>query len=138
MKKILFFLMASSLFLTAAIPPSEKAIQSSVNVSNYNEAKTVIENLKAEKLSIKEKAALKIATKSTATADGGGKSQLVAAVLAFLVGGLGIHRFYLGYKKEGIIQLLTAGGCGVWALIDLIRIITGDLKPKDGDYTDKF
>lgn len=67
-----------------------------------------------------------------------GKSQLIALILAALVGVLGIHRFYLGYTGIGIAQLLTAGGCGVWALIDLIRIITGDLKPKDGDYTEKL
>jgi hypothetical protein len=39
---------------------------------------------------------------------------------------------------EGVVQLLTAGGCGIWSLIDLVRIITGDLKPKDGDYTEKL
>ena len=63
-----------------------------------------------------------------------GKSQVVALVLAALVGGLGIHRFYLGYTWQCIVQLLTLGGCGIWALIDLIRIITGDLQPKDGSY----
>lgn len=60
------------------------------------------------------------------------KSQLVALLLAILVGGFGIHRFYLGYTAIGIIQLLTLGGCGVWALIDLIRIAMNDLKPADG------
>lgn len=69
---------------------------------------------------------------------GGGKSQLIALLLAFFLGGLGIHRFYLGYTWQGVVQLLTLGGCGIWALIDLIRIITGDLKPKGGDYTDKL
>lgn len=73
-----------------------------------------------------------------AQAEGEGKSQLVALILAALVGGLGIHRFYLGYTGIGIAQLLTLGGCGIWALIDLVRIITGDLKPKDGDYADKL
>lgn len=67
---------------------------------------------------------------------GEGKSQMIALILCIFVGVLGIHRFYLGYTMEGVIQLLTGGGCGVWALIDLIRIITGDLKPKDGDYTE--
>lgn len=64
-----------------------------------------------------------------------GKSQIVALLLVALVGTLGIHRFYLGYTWQGIVQLLTLGGCGVWALIDLIRIITGDLKPKNGNYS---
>ncbi|HRP90283.1 MAG TPA: TM2 domain-containing protein [Edaphocola sp.] len=66
----------------------------------------------------------------------GGKSQLIALILVILLGGLGIHRFYLGYTGIGIIQLLTLGGFGIWALIDLIRIAMGDLKPKDGDYTE--
>ncbi len=68
------------------------------------------------------------------TQESSGKSQLIALVLAALIGVLGIHRFYLGYTTIGIIQLLTLGGCGIWALIDLIRIITGDLKPIDGEY----
>ena len=53
----------------------------------------------------------------------GGESQLIALILAIFLGGLGIHRFYLGYMGIGVIQLLTAGGCGVWALIDIILIL---------------
>ncbi len=68
----------------------------------------------------------------------GGKSQLVALILCALVGTLGIHRFYLGYTGIGIIQLLTLGVCGIWTLIDLIMIITGDLKPKNGEYAKTF
>ena len=68
----------------------------------------------------------------------GGKSQLVAFILCFFFGLLGVHRFYLGYTAIGIIQLLTAGGCGIWALIDLILILTGDLKPAKGNYAEKF
>lgn len=70
---------------------------------------------------------------SPAAADSG-KSQVIALILCALIGGLGIHRFYLGYTWQGVVQLLTLGGCGIWSLIDLIRIITGDLKPKNGDY----
>jgi hypothetical protein len=65
---------------------------------------------------------------------GGGKNQTLAAVLAFFLGGLGIHRFYLGYTWQGVVQLLTAGGFFIWALIDFIRICIGDLEPKDGSY----
>lgn len=64
------------------------------------------------------------------------KSQLIALLLCFFVGALGIHRFYLGYTTIGVIQLLTLGGLGIWVLIDLIRLITGDLKPKDGSNYD--
>jgi TM2 domain-containing membrane protein YozV len=64
-----------------------------------------------------------------------GDNQLVALLLVIFVGGLGIHRFYLGYTWQGVVQLLTAGGCGIWSLIDLIRIIMGTLEPKNGSYS---
>jgi len=94
-----------------------------------------------EQKSIEHKTVVKATTKvlkqKKAMADpGDGKSQVIALILCIFVGLLGIHRFYLGYTMEGVLQLLTGGGCGVWSLIDLIRIITGDLKPKNGDYTE--
>ncbi|MBF90917.1 MAG: hypothetical protein CMP75_04050 [Flavobacteriales bacterium] len=49
------------------------------------------------------------------------------AVICWLVGYLGIHRFMLGDKKNGILMLLTLGGCGIWALIDLINILSGKM-----------
>ena len=67
---------------------------------------------------------------------GGSKSWMVAVLLAFFLGGIGIHRFYLGYTWQGVVQLLTLGGFGIWALIDFIRIIIRDLEPKDGSYED--
>lgn len=65
----------------------------------------------------------------------GGKSQLVALILAFFLGGLGIHRFYLGYPILGILMIITFGGFGIWWLVDIILIAIGELKPKNGDYT---
>ncbi|MEY4926247.1 MAG: hypothetical protein RI894_683, partial [Bacteroidota bacterium] len=47
---------------------------------------------------------------------GGGKSQLIALILCLLVGIIGIHRFYLGYIWQGVVQLLTAGVFGIWTL----------------------
>jgi TM2 domain-containing membrane protein YozV len=94
---------------------------------------------KGSKLTFKEKVALKLFGKKIGEKmmkeEGSGKSQLIALLICFFVGGLGIHRFYLGYTWQGVVQLLTGGGCGIWALIDLIRIITGDLKPKDSEYS---
>jgi hypothetical protein len=68
-----------------------------------------------------------------------GLSQLVAALLCFFLGAFGIHRFYLGYTFIGLIQLFTAGCCGIWVLVDFIRILTGDLKPANyEDYEEKL
>jgi TM2 domain-containing membrane protein YozV len=72
------------------------------------------------------------------TKGGGGKSQIVAAILCFFLGWLGIHRFYLGYTWQGIVQLLTGGGLGLWTLIDFVRILIGDLEPKGGSYDKTF
>ena len=66
----------------------------------------------------------------------GSKSWLVALLLATFLGAIGIHRFYLGYTWQGVVQLLTLGGFGIWLLIDWIRIIIRDLEPKDGSYED--
>lgn len=108
----------------------------------------------------------KIAKKAQRAGD---KSKVVAILLALFLGGLGIHDFYLGNKRNGfiklglyivglalyiigivsiatteaatipalaIIGLVLLLGVGIWALIDLIRIITGSYQPVDGSYTD--
>jgi TM2 domain-containing membrane protein YozV len=121
---------------TTAVIQQKTSVASNMSFKELKEAATA---LKGEKLTLKEKIALKLFKKkigsaSSATAAGGGKSQVIALILVLAVGVLGIHRFYLGYTWQGIVQLLTLGGCGIWSLIDLIRIITGDLKPKDGEY----
>ena len=60
------------------------------------------------------------------------KDFAATALLCFFLGVLGIHRFYVGKTVSGIIQLLTLGGLGIWAIIDLVMIITGNFKDKDG------
>lgn len=93
-----------------------------------------VERLTGKKMNFFQKFAFKIAQKIAPKIASSGKSQLTAALLAFFLGGLGIHRFYLGYTWQGVVQLLTLGGLGIWALIDFIRILTGSLQPKDDEY----
>lgn len=47
--------------------------------------------------------------------------KLLAGILAILLGGIGAHKFILGYTKEGIIQLILGLACGIGALIGLIE-----------------
>ncbi len=67
----------------------------------------------------------------------------ILALISVFVLPIGLHRFYLGYKKDGIFMLvLTLTGIGaivswIWSIIDLIKIIDGTLKPADGsEYVD--
>ena len=60
------------------------------------------------------------------------KDWLTALLLCFFMGGLGIHSFYAGKTAIGVVQLLTLGGCGIWALIDLIMIVIGSYRDGEG------
>ena len=61
-----------------------------------------------------------------------GKSFLVTWLLSLLLGNLGVDRFYLGKVGTGIAKLLTLGGLGIWSIIDLIIILSGNMKDKNG------
>ena len=58
------------------------------------------------------------------------RSRLAAALLCFFVGVLGIHRFYVGKVGTGLLQLVTFGGFGIWALVDLVLILVGVFRDK--------
>lgn len=45
---------------------------------------------------------------------------------------LPVHRFYVGKIGTGILFLLTAGGCGIWYVIDIIMILFDVFTDKQG------
>ena len=59
------------------------------------------------------------------------KSQLAAGLLGILLGGFGVHRFYLGFTGIGVAQIIvTLVTCGVgalWGFIEGILILTGNI-----------
>jgi hypothetical protein len=59
------------------------------------------------------------------------QSKTTMILISLFLGGLGIDRLMMGYSNWWL-KLITLGGCGIWALIDLINIITGSMKMADG------
>lgn len=52
------------------------------------------------------------------------KNKTIALILCVLLGYLGIHRFYVGKTKSGVVYLLTVGLCGIGWIVDIILICT--------------
>lgn len=57
---------------------------------------------------------------------------LAVFFLSFMWGMFGVDRFYLGKWGTGLLKLFTFGGLGLWTLVDLIIIMTGTMKDKQG------
>lgn len=56
------------------------------------------------------------------------KSRIIAIILAFLLGGIGAHRFYLGFYWVGIAQIaftaLTVGYGVLWGFIEFVLLLS--------------
>jgi len=66
----------------------------------------------------------------------GARSYITTLLLAFFLGGFGVHRFYTGYVGIGVAQLLLTFFTGIgslWALVDLIAIALNKYLDADGN-----
>ena len=61
------------------------------------------------------------------------KRILPAGLLCFFLGVFGAHRFYVGKIGTGLLQLFTLGGLGIWWLVDMILLVSGEFRDKDGN-----
>lgn len=61
------------------------------------------------------------------------KSKVAALLLCIFLGGLGVHRFYVGKIGTGIVWLLTGGVFGIGWIVDIVLIAVGNFKDKQGN-----
>lgn len=57
---------------------------------------------------------------------------LAVFFLSFMWGAFGVDRFYLGKWGTGLLKLITFGGLGFWTIVDLIIIMYGAMRDKQG------
>lgn len=65
----------------------------------------------------------------------GDKSKVAAGILGILFGGLGAHRFYLGYPGVAVLMILANVFCGlgiVWGMIEGVLCLCGKMRDADG------
>ena len=55
---------------------------------------------------------------------------LLSLLILFALGG--VHRIYAGKVWTGILQFLTGGGFVIWQVIDMIMILCGSFRDKEG------
>ncbi|KIC64647.1 membrane protein [Pseudarthrobacter phenanthrenivorans] len=60
--------------------------------------------------------------------DGPRRSFMTTWILSLLLGTFGADRFYLGKMGSAVAKLLTAGGLGIWAIVDLVMTLTGNTR----------
>lgn len=77
------------------------------------------------------------ASTSTTMLSANEKDPVIAFVLAWVVGYLGIHRAYLGTSTGTLVAyILTLGGCGIVAFVDWVVLLIGLLNDDISKYID--
>lgn len=126
MKKI--FILSSMLFLTVC---TKSFASNEYEVDDVAIETTLNKGVEVASIQLNETVTPSSANLLTGTSNGlptatlaGGKDPAVAFVLSWLLGALGVHRFYMGTATlTGVGYILTLGGCGIVATVDWVVLL---------------
>lgn len=126
MKKILSILTVSILLISGSVYASFPVKQTQASENNTEVTSDLEEIQKTELTKSEVKKALKKENKENQSS-GMDTELIITLVLWFFLGAFAAHRWYRG-KPTGwnILFILTAGGCGIWAIVDLVNILRGN------------
>jgi hypothetical protein len=124
MKKIILSLTIAAFLISGVAYASFPVKKEEVKIEAVTKSKEDNPVSKTEKsiTKLNKKADKKAAAPSAPAVD---EEFIITLLLLLFLGGLAAHRWYKG-KPAGwnILFILTAGGCGIWALVDLVNILT--------------
>lgn len=125
MKKIKLALVAlvATVIITGSSVYASFPVKNEVKTEQTTNATSTTSTSNVELKAVEKSLAEKVSAKPEKTQMD--KEMIITLLLWFFLGGLAAHRWY---KKKpagwNILFILTAGGCGIWAIIDLINILT--------------
>lgn len=125
MKKIKLALVAlvATVIITGSSVYASFPVKNEVKTEQTTNSTSTATTSNAELKSVEKTLSEKVSAKPEKTQMD--KEMIITLLLWFFLGGLAAHRWY---KKKpagwNILFILTAGGCGIWAIIDLINILT--------------
>ena len=124
MKKIILSLTIAAFLISGVTFASFPVKKEEVKIETLSKSKEENSVSKTEKsvMKLSKKADKKAAAPSAPAVD---EEFIITLLLLLFLGGLAAHRWYRG-KPAGwnILFILTGGGCGIWALVDLVNILT--------------
>ena len=124
MKKIILSLTIAAFLISGVTFASFPVKKEEVKIETLSKSKEENSVSKTEKsiTKLSKKADKKAAAPSAPSKD---DEFIITLLLLLFLGGFAAHRWYRG-KPAGwnILFILTAGGCGVWAIVDLVNILT--------------
>ena len=134
-KEIKSIPLVNSIPEVTALSDKINQVLSDNKTSNKDKVKlSEIRKIKKEVNDLKKQ--LKKENKITSKTESQGPDKQTAIILCCLGFAViaGLHRLYLGYYGLGILYILTGGLCLIGTIIDLIKLLNGDLQPNGGSF----